>query len=65
MGRENPQTTVPPLHNGTVAHVSDQQPVLWCGIDEGIFLTSTWNSLPRGAEHRTWGVLPEPINQLS
>ena len=26
----------------------------------GIFLTTSWNSLPRGVELRTWGVLLEP-----
>ena len=37
------------------------RPMLW----RGIFLTLAWNSLPRGVELRTWGVLLEPPNQLN
>lgn len=39
--------------------------VLWRGTDEGIFLTTTWNLLPRGVKPRIWGVLLRPPNQLS
>jgi hypothetical protein len=36
--------------------------VLWCGIDEGIFLTTASNSLPREVERGTRGVQLRPPN---
>ena len=70
--QENPRTSAPPLHSGTVAHVRRPRPepglrpMLWhYGTDKGIFLTSTWNSLTREVELRTWGVPLGSSNQLT
>jgi hypothetical protein len=41
-----PSNPIPPIHNGIVAHVRTTttgpglRPMLWCGIDKEIFLTS-------------------------
>jgi hypothetical protein len=44
-GRENPQTPIPTIHNGTVAHVRmtglGLLPMLWHGTDEGLSLKFT------------------------
>ena len=61
-GRENPRTPAPPLHGGfpSLKWALGRCPpsALVMGTGEGIFLTSAWNSLPRGVELRTWGVPP-------
>jgi hypothetical protein len=64
----NPYPTLTQQHRGPCENNqkpgSGLRPVLRRETDKGI-LISTWNSLPRGVEPKTWGVLLESTNQLS
>jgi hypothetical protein len=73
IGQEKHQTPALPLHSGIIANVSDQRPgpglkpVLWCGIDEGIFFNLNLKFAPTGSRTQDLGSAtgPEPTNQLS